>query len=205
MFNVIYVYYLFSQGEQLITGTRPCPWTEDSLHEALRHRVNLSRRQYEWLRSNGYPLPALSTLQRYLATFILHPDSSAAQLALLTKVMQNLSRQERQCVLMYDEMDIRRVASYDQQLDQVLGPHRHLQQFLVAGIFSKWQMPVLFQFDTAVTVARLFELIQGIEAAGAEVVATVSDMGGSNLGVWKALGVSHDGRSWFLNPADPSR
>ncbi|KAF0305951.1 Transposable element P transposase [Amphibalanus amphitrite] len=143
--------------------------------------------------------------QRYLATFVLQPDSSATQLELLAKMVQNLTRQERQCVVMYDEMDIRKVACYDQQLDQVLGPHRRLQQFLVAGIFSKWQVPVLFQFDSAVTVATLLSLIQGIEAAGAEVVATVSDMGGSNLGVWKALGVSHDGRSWFLNPGDSNR
>ncbi|KAF0314684.1 Transposable element P transposase [Amphibalanus amphitrite] len=142
---------------------------------------------------------------RYLATFVLQPDSSATQLELLAKMVQNMTRQERQCVVMYNEMDIRKVACYDQQLDQVLGPHRRLQQFLVAGISSKWQVPVLFQFDSAVTGATLLSLIQDIEAVGAEVVATVSDMGGSNLGVWKDLGVSHDGRSWFLNPGDSIR
>ena len=108
------------QAAQLITGTRPCPWSDDSLHEALRHRVNLSRRQYEWLRSNGYPLPGLPTLQRYLATFVLRPDDSAIQLQLLRKMMTGLSELQRTCVVMYDEMDIRRVATYDQQLDQVI-------------------------------------------------------------------------------------
>ena len=87
---------------------------------------------------------------------------------------------------------------------QVLGPYRHLQQFLVAGIFCQWQVPVLFQFDTAASAATLCALIEGIESAGARVVATVSDMGGPNLGVWTALGVSHErgDNTWFYNPAD---
>lgn len=196
---------LFLQAEHLITGTRPRPWSDDSLHEALRHRVHLSRQQYDWLRGNGYPLPALPTLQRYLAGFVLTPGNSAIQLELLAKMTAGMSAMERQCVLMYDEMDLMRVATYDQQLDQVLGPHRHLQQYLVAGIFAKWSLPVLFEFDTAASTDTIFSLIRGIEAAGANVVSTVSDMGGANLGVWRDLGVSHDTRTWFVNPADPQR
>ena len=58
----------------------------------------------------------------------------------------------------------------------MLGPHKKVQQFLVAGIFSNWQVPVLFDFDANVTLSTLFSLICGVEAAGARVVATVSDM-----------------------------
>ena len=87
----------------------------------------------------------------------------------------------------------------------MLGPHNKVQQYLVAGIFSNWQVPVRFDFHANVDINTLFGLICGVEAAGARLVATVSDMGGGSQGVWKELGVSHDGRTWFPNPADPSR
>ena len=195
----------FPQAELLITGVRPHRWDDDSLHAALRLRVKLSRQQYEFLRSIGYPLPGRTTLQRYLSAFILQPDDATTQLQLLAKMAEGMTDLERQCVIMYDEMDISQVVAYDQQLDQVLGPFRHIQVFMVAGVFSGWKLPVLYQFDTAATSTTLINLIKGVEAVGLQVVATVSDMGGSNVGVWSALGIKHNQRTWFVNPASPDR
>ena len=172
---------------------------------ALDHRTHMSRRQYEWMRQRGYPLPGITTLQTWLANFVVRPLSCDLQMRLLKKMMAPLSPKERTCVLMYDEMDMMRLATYDAQLDQVLGPHKHLQVFMAGGIFTGWKLPVMYGFDQPVTKELLLDLILAMEGAGARVVATVSDMGGANLGVWRQLGVAHDGETAFENPADPSR
>ena len=115
------------------------------------------------------------------------------------------SDQYRQCVLMFDEMDVLSQAVYDHGQDRVFGPHRHLQVLMVAGIFAPWKLPIRFAFDRAVDRSLLESTIVEAEAAGARVVATVCDQGGSNRGLWKELGVKHDRQTSFPNPSDGRR
>lgn len=172
---------------------------------ALDMRLHLSRRQYDWLRSKGQPLPSITTLQRWLADVKLRSGVCDLQVGLLKKMLTPLSERERQCTVMFDEMDLMQMMQYDPQLDMVVGPHRHLQVLMVGGIFSKWKMPVLFVFDKAVTATMLRSLIISVEAAGARVVSTVNDLGGSNQGLWRDLGIGHEKNCWFTNPADGNR
>ena len=125
--------------------------------------------------------------------------------ALLARLMEPLSERDRTCIVMMDEMDLSGLASYDIQGDQVLGPYKHVQVFFAGGLFAPWKMPVLYSFDTAVQADTLKGLIAAMELAGARVMATVSDMGGSNQGLWRRLQISHDGATFFTNPADSSR
>lgn len=193
------------QANYLITGIRPCPWDEETVLSALEHRIRLSRSQYDWLRQRGYPLPGLTTLQTWLSSFVVRPGSCDLQMHLLEKILATLPQRDRSCVVMYDEMDIMGVATYDTQLDQRLGPHKKLQQFMAGGIFNGWKLPVMFEFDRRVTKPMLLGLILAMERVGARVVAVVGDMGGTNQGLWTELGVSFDGDTFFVNPMDPSR
>lgn len=88
--------------------------------------------------------------------------------------------------------------SYDQQLDQALGPFKHLQVIMAGGVFSAGKLPVYFDYNVPVTKELLFGLISRLEPAGAGVVASVSDMGGSNVGLWRQLGIGHEGESSFV-------
>ncbi|KAF0306299.1 Transposable element P transposase [Amphibalanus amphitrite] len=193
------------QAENLFTGKAPYRWDDESVYKALEVRVNTSRVQYEWLRNHCLPLPSLSTLQRWLADFVLAPNSSDVQVRMLRRLLSSMSEQDRCCCIMMDEMDIMGVATYDNQLDQILGPHKHLQLFLVSGIFTTWKLPMLYAFDTPVTKELLLKLIKDVEGAGGRVVSTVSDMGSGNLALWRSLGIGHDAEASICNPADPSR
>ena len=124
---------------------------------------------------------------------------------LMRKLLAPMSDRDRHCIIMFDEMDLMGRASYDPQLDQVLGPHKHLQVLMVAGIFKKWKMPVQFAFDQAVTGQMLRSLVVDLERAGARVVATVNDTGGSDQGLWRELIIQHGGETSFTNPADEKR
>ena len=97
------------------------------------------------------------------------------------------------------------MTTYDAQLDQVLVPHKHLEQFMAGGVFTSWKLPVMYDFDQAVTKTMLLQLIVAMDEAGARVVATVSDMAGANQALWKQLGVAYDGQTSFANPAEPTR
>ena len=103
----------------------------------------------------------------WLASSVLRPDDPTMQLELLAKMVASMSDQERQCVVMYDEMDIMKVATYDQQLDQVLGPHKRLQQFLVGGT----HLTTTFDFESDALTTRP-RLLQYISAFVSHTIAT---------------------------------
>ena len=102
-------------------------------------------------------------------------------------------------------LQIRSTVDYDATDDQILGPNNYLQQVLIRSIAGTWKMPLYFDFDTPVKKDLLDDLVINVEAAGAQVVAVVSDQGGSNRGLWTELGISHDGKTSFANAADKSR
>ena len=106
---------------------------------------------------------------------------------------------------MMDEMDIMGIATYDKQLDQVLGPFKHLQLLLLGGIFKTWKFPVYYDFNQPVTKETLFSIVKDVEAAGGQVLCTVNDMGPGNIKLWNSLGVAHDKEAFFPKPADTSR
>ncbi|KAF0288499.1 Transposable element P transposase [Amphibalanus amphitrite] len=142
---------------------------------------------------------------RWLVEFVMAPNSCEVQGGMLKKLLSSMDDRERCCTVVFDEMDIMGVASYDQQLDQVLGPFKHLQVLLVCGIFKAWKMPMYYAFNQPATKEILFEVIEAVEEAGGRVVSTVNDMGSGNLALWKSLGIGHDAAASIPNPTDPAR
>lgn len=70
---------------------------------------------------------------------------------------------------------------------------------MVRGLFSSWKQPIFVDFDTNMSKPILIEIIDKLFDAGFTVRAVVSDCGGSNQGLWKALNVGIN-RNYFLHP-----
>lgn len=102
-------------------------------------------------------------------------------------------------------LQIEDVVSYFGPDEQVMGPLGYLQQFFVRSLVGQWRVPVFFAFDTPVTSGLLNQVIRDIETAGAKVMATVSNLGGTNQALWRELGIDPEVRTWFPNPMDASR
>ncbi|KAF0297950.1 Transposable element P transposase [Amphibalanus amphitrite] len=141
---------------------RPYRWDDDTIHRAVEIRAHASRRLYCWLRERYLPLPSLTTIQNWLSRIVLEPKSSKTQLILLERLLATMPERDRHCTIMMDEMDIMGLVTYDQQMDQMLGPFKHLQVFLVCGIFSSWKLPVMFAFNQPVTKELFLDLIGGV-------------------------------------------
>ncbi|KAF0310977.1 Transposable element P transposase [Amphibalanus amphitrite] len=112
---------------------------------------------------------------------------------------------ERLCILMFDEMKVSNLMDYDPREDQVVGPHKYLQQVMVRSLVGNWRLPLFFDFDRPMTADLLFDLVRQAESAGALVTGVVSDLGPTNQGLWRALGIAHNRRTSSTNPADPNR
>lgn len=203
--SLLTAYYFLFQIQCLLFSKRPYPWKEETIIKALEFRVRLSRHQYEFLRSTGFPLPSLSTLQTWLKKFTVRPGDARSCVDMLSKFLANLPERERACIVMYDEMSVSNSACYDSQADVMVGPHGQLLQVLIRSVVGDWKFPVYFQFDEGITAESFRQLVKDLETSGARIVGAVSDMGPKNRALWTQLGVDGQGDTYVTHPADASR
>lgn len=55
---------------------------------------------------------------------------------------------------------------------------------------SNWKQPIMYGYDTPMTQDLLHQIIEQLHNVGFNVIAMVSDMGSSNIGLWKAVNIS---------------
>lgn len=70
---------------------------------------------------------------------------------------------------------------------------------MARGLIGKWKQPIYTDFDQKITPAILNEICSRLHEIGYEVVACVSDCGGGNVGLWRALNISFE-KPWFVHP-----
>lgn len=99
---------------------------------------------------------------------------------------------EKLTVLMFDEVKISSTMEYDVLHDEVVGPHSQMQVVMARGIASQWKQPIYVGFDQKMTKSILFSIIDRLDQIGFNVVCCVSDCGGGNVDLWKALDITYE-------------
>lgn len=97
-------------------------------------------------------------------------------------------------------MKVSSTFEYDRVDDQVLGPFSYMQVVMVRGLMDTWKQPIYIGFDKKMTGLLLNEIILELHKINYNVVACVSDCGGSNQGLWKELNVSAE-TTFISHPA----
>lgn len=109
-----------------------------------------------------------------------------------------LENYEKLTVLMFDEVKVSSTIEYDVLRDEFIGPHNQMQVVMARGIASQWKQPVFVDFDQKMTKDILFNIIENLDKIGFKVISCVSDCGGGNVGLWKALEVNYEQPTFFL-------
>lgn len=112
---------------------------------------------------------------------------------------ENMNNFEKTVVLQFDEVKIKCIREYDTRKDMIIGPYNYMQVVMVRGLFSNWKQPVYLGFDQKMTKDILMQVINELYQISFNVVACVSDCGGSNVGLWNALEISLD-KTFFEHP-----
>nr|CAH7725047.1 unnamed protein product [Callosobruchus chinensis] len=178
-------------------------WTPEDIASAVSLR-SVSPKAYRYLRANKYPLPALSTLRKWVSTFDLGQGILKHVISLMKTKSAELTEVDRLCILPFDEIYISNKVDIDKKDEQVVGPHKASQTCMVRGLFSNWKQPIFYKFDQAMSKDILNEIISNLFHANFIVVAICSDMGAGNVGLWSKLDVGHTKNCSFNHPCDDS-
>lgn len=176
-------------------------WNPEDIASAISLR-SVSPKAYRYLRSNSYPLPALSTLRTWAATFDLKPGILNSVCSLLKGTVSSLSTTDKLCILSFDEMYVSNRIDIEKKYEEKIGPHKSCQTVMVRGLVKNWKQPIYFKFDQSMTVDIIKSIIKELYHAGLTVVAIVSDMGTGNTGLWSKLGIGYDKSCHFSHPSD---
>lgn len=174
-------------------------WTTSEISNAFTLRY-FSKRAYLFLRNTlHYPLPALSSLQRWASKIEIRYGLAHDVLRMMELMGKDQTDQERAVIIMFDEMKVEKIYEYDVKEDEVVGPYNYLQVVMVRGLFSNYKQTIYLAFDTQISEIILNEIVTALYNIKFNVVAVVSDCGGGNRGLWKKLQISPD-KSWFVHP-----
>ena len=120
-------------------------WTEEDIRGALTLRA-LSRSAYKYLRTKKIvPLPGLSTLSRYFRDFKISPGYLSCLQEMLKIKAVTLTLRQRVVCLSFDEVHVKGNILYDNQWDQIVGPHKEANVMLMRGLFHKYKLPIWFR------------------------------------------------------------
>ena len=120
-------------------------WGVQDITQGLMIRT-ISRRAHQYIRRNKiFPLPALSTLRKWVQRFDCVPGIQVQVLKVLKEQMKSeVQSSFRIASLAFDEMDIQKGYQYDHKEDKVLGPNKKLQLVVARGIISHWKQQIFF-------------------------------------------------------------
>lgn len=163
----------------------------------------MGKRAYTCLRQIFSQIPSVHTLQLALRKIPLSPGLNPFILRHLESIAPKMSRKDKVCILIWDEVSIHPKLTYDSQKDIICGLEDwgnnrtgkiadHALVFMLRGLNSGWKMPISFNFcykqtSTAQLIRCIKECILKINKAGFHIVATVCDQGTSNVSAIKDL------------------
>src|SRR5271154_6311558 len=177
-------------------------WTTEDIAKAIALRAKSSRAYSHMRTVFNYPLPGISTLQKYISKIDFTPGVLHSVMNLLKHEFMDYSDVQRQAVLSFDEMSLESEYCYNPREDKIYGQESNLTVAVIRGLFSCWKQPVFYDFQK-MTVDKLNTIMTECYRIGIHVRAIVSDLGGKNRGIWKEIGISKE-KTFSKHPCDNS-
>lgn len=189
-------------------------WTPSEKKTALSLYYK-SPSAYNYLRQKGIILPAISTIKKWLGNFNCCPGFSKRIFDQLSLKSTSMKPSERFCIVMFDEMSLKRKLEYSEKMDMIEGvadlgvfgrravPANQALVVMIRGIYSSWKIPIAyFVSEDGVNAKELTDIIlltlQKLEIVNLKPIGVVCDVSKVNQQFYKKLGVTVN-KPFFLS------
>ncbi|KAF6205530.1 hypothetical protein GE061_019703 [Apolygus lucorum] len=140
-------------------------WKNDDIASAISLR-SISSKCYRYLRIKlHYPLPAPSTLRKWIARIEFSPGILHNVLTIMKNKSNKADNFRKIVALSFDEMSLSKLMDFDTKKEMVIGPHNNVQVVFVRAINANWKQPIFYNFDEAMKRDVLFDIINSVERA----------------------------------------
>lgn len=189
-------------------------WSVETLRTAFQIRFVTGVHGYQFMRELGYPLPSYRTLCSRVQHVEFKPGLQFDIINLLSVKLAKMCEQEKDVVLMLDEMQVESKLEFDKGLNTFLGmvsdevavtKHSlnnstsanlatHALVFMIRGLTANWKQVIAYYLTGNSIMGNVLwqitrNIISLLADGGMNVRAVVSDMGAANRAMWKVAGV----------------
>ena len=187
--DILHTVFTPGQVKKIVSAKSRIKWTIEDITSAIALR-SVSATAYNYLcKVQKIPLPCVTTLRNWVANFKVKPGILHEALKIMEIKGKNLTTAQKLAVLTFDEMYISNKVDLERREQQIYGPHKTCQVVMIRGLFSKWKQPIFYEYLKPMTKDVLFEIIEALYKIEYIVVATTSDMGPTNMSLWKQLNI----------------
>lgn len=193
-------------------------WSTEDICSAIALR-SVSAKAYHYLRTvKNVPLPCVQTLRNWSVNFTVKPGILKDVVQIMQNKGQDLSIVEKLTILSFDELYISNKVDLEQREQKIYGPHKTSQIVMARGFIGNWRQPIFYDFDQPMTKEILYEIITCLQEVDYTVVAVTSDLGSTNVRLWKSMNIGveipsdkkskviekpeEEKRCFFLHPSD---
>lgn len=191
------------QLKMLTKKTQIQHWDNETIMKSLKIRFAVGVHGFQFLREMKFPLPCYSTITRRLQGLTLEFGIFKEMLEPLSFKVQQLEREDRFCVISFDEMEISNEESFDKNRGQRYGNitigkvnklGNKLLLVLLRSVKNNWKQVIGAHITDGTLDPELFKqfiynCIEFSKQVGLKVVSLSSDMGNENRSLWKVLGI----------------
>jgi hypothetical protein len=185
------------------------------IRQAFQIRYICGAQGYDFIRSLRYPLPSYRTLCDRIQQAPFQPGIQIDVVKWMQCKLQLSAVQERDFVLMLDEMAVRKYLEYDKGLRSFIGNisdefckgdgktssnntvalASHALVFMIRGLTTNWKQVVAYyltgnSLQGDILWKVIIQIITELNAVNVNVRAIVCDMGSGNQALWRAAGIS---------------
>jgi hypothetical protein len=160
---------------------------------------------YRALLDLGLRLPSLCSIHNWMKKFEFKTGVNKQIVEFLKMKVPSMSKEDKECVLMWDEMAIKEYLEYDRNSDSLSGisdfgeNNRELEcanealVFMIQGVYSNWKLSFSYYFSASCTTSemlktKVLENLEAVLSTGLKVRACVCDMSFTNQGLYRLLG-----------------
>lgn len=148
-------------------------------------------------------LPSVNVLKAVLRKLYLQPGIMPFLINHIKDKVPKMTRDERHCLVMWDEMSLKAHLHYDASKDEITGFEDwgnvrtshiadHALVFMIKGIFGNCKLPLTYNFCKSSTKNEqlahcIKDVLKALGTIGLIVVATVCDQGSPNISAVNTL------------------
>lgn len=172
---------------------------------------------YKFLKSQGIVLPGITTIQSWLRIYNLRTGVDTILIEKLADKVKHMSEGERECVMLFDEMSIKRGVSFNRYHDFIEGyedlssigrkPSYGSQALvlMVRGLLYKWKMPISYYISVQSVSSDnlnviIKEAIEKLFKIGLKLRVITCDQGSTNRSLYyKYLNICEEKPYFYHN------
>lgn len=150
------------------------------------------------------PLPSVDEVREFVCRIQMVSGLQSTMLQMLDFDGKLIEDYERFTILQISQVRTSGLFEYDDRLDRVWSHHKSVHMIVARGLYKDWSQLVYLSFDTSITKANVFSVIDALHKINYPVVAVSTNFKEGKSDIFTEMSIGY-GKNFFMHPVVPQK